>query len=196
MSNESCNIIHFPITNEVSDRIAKTENIITSIKPYNILDIGGVEYRTICENNKIEYTSINLEQGQMYGTGGYNIDNKTLFYDGRNLQFNHNSFELVMVNFVLHHASNNTLFLLQQIHNITSKYVLIGEDLAALDYDVNWHNRNHEHQPGGIFRSDEEWQILFKLYNLKLITQYVIHRIDDINPNHIYRCLYLLEKIV
>ena len=196
MSNKIYNIIHFPITSEVSDRIAKTENIITSIKPSKILDIGGVEYRSICENHKIDYTSINLEQAQTYGTGGYNIDNKTLCYDGRNLPFNENSFELVIVNFVLHHASNNTLFLLQQIQNITSKYVLIGEDLSELNYNIRWHNRNHEHQPGGIFRSDEEWRILFNLYNLKLITQYVIHRTDDINPNHIYRCLYLLEKII
>ena len=196
MSSKSYNIIHFPITSEISDRIAKTENIITSIKPSKILDIGGVEYRSICENNQIDYTSINLDQAQTYGTGGYNIDNKTLCYDGRNLPFNENSFDLIIVNFVLHHASNNTLFLLQQIQNITSKYVLIGEDLSELNYNIKWHNRNHEHQPGGLFRSDEEWRILFNLYNLKLITQYVIHRTDDINPNHIYRCLYLLEKII
>jgi SAM-dependent methyltransferase len=195
MSNETYNIIHFPVTTHVYDRIINTENIITNIQPSNILDIGGVEYRSICKKNNIEYTSVNLEQAQTTGTGGYTIDNKTLCYDGRNLSFNDNSFDLVIVNFVLHHASNNTLFLLQQIKNITSKYVLIGEDLSELNYNIKWHNRNHQHQPGGIFRSDEEWRILFNLYNLKLITQYVIHRTDDINPDHIYRCLYLLEKI-
>ena len=104
-------------------------------------------------------------------------------------------FDLVIVNFVLHHASNNTLFLLEQIRNISSKYILIGEDLSELNYDLKWHHRNYIHQPGGIFRSDEEWQILFKLYNLELKEQYIIHRTDDIDNTHIYRCLYILEKI-
>jgi hypothetical protein len=59
---------------------------------------------------------------------------------------------------------------------------------------MRWHKRNFIHQPGGVFRSDEEWKTLFKLYGLKLREQYIIHRMDDINPKHIYRCLYLLEK--
>jgi hypothetical protein len=117
-----------------------------------------------------------------------------LTYDGRKLPFSHNEFDLIIVNFVLHHASNNTLFLLEQIKNISSKYILIGEDLSELNYDLSWHKRNYDHQPGGIYRSDEEWQILFKLFNMKLLKQYIIHRDDDINKNHIYRCMYLLEK--
>ena len=150
--------------------------------------------RNISKNN-IKYVCIDLDSPQQTGQGGYHKDNDGLTYDGRNLPFKKNEFELIIVNFVLHHASNNTLYLLEQIKNISSKYVLIGEDLSELNYSIKWHNRNHKHQPGGIFRSNEEWQIIFKLYNLHLTHQYVIHRDDDIDLEHIYRCLYLLEKI-
>lgn len=149
----------------------------------------------MCNKNNITYTSIELETPQNTGKGGYHKDSYTLTYNGRDLPFNNNSFDLIIVNFVFHHASNNTLFLLDQIKNITSKYILIGEDLSELNYEMDWHKRNFIHQPGGMFRSDEEWKTLFKLINLKLITQYIIRRIGDINKNNVYRCLYLLEKL-
>jgi len=175
------------------DRIEKTKEIICDLNPSKVLDIGGKDYKDFCQKNNIEYTCIDLLTPQKTGQGGYNKDINGLTYDGRHLPFGPKQFDLVIINFVLHHASNNTLFLLEQIKNISSKYILIGEDLSELDYDIEWHYRNYIHQPGGVFRSDEEWQILFKLFGMKLITQYVIHRSDDINPKHIYRCLYLLE---
>ena len=69
-------------------------------------------------------------------------------------------------------------------------------DISELNYDMEWHKRNFTHQPGGIFRSDEEWRIIYKLYNLTLIHQYIIHRDDDKDKNKIYRCYYLLENAV
>jgi hypothetical protein len=187
-------VLHFKKTSSVSDRIEKTKLIISNLQPTSILDIGGNDYKDFCFLNNISYTCIDLERPQKTGQGGYNKDKDGLTYNGRDLPFNTNQFDLVIVNFVLHHASNNALFLLEQIRNISSKYVLIGEDLAELNYDLKWHYRNYIHQPGGIFRSDEEWQILFKLYNLNLKQQYIIHRTDDIDNKHIYRCLYILEK--
>ena len=189
------NIIHFSKVSSVQDRINKTMEIILKLNPSTILDIGGKDYMQFCLNHNINYTCIDLQTPQKTGEGGYNKDKNGLTYDGRNLPFNSNEFDLIIVNFVLHHASNNTLFLLDQIKNISKKYILIGEDLSELNYDIKWHYRNYKHQPGGVFRSDEEWQILFKLYSLKLTDQYIIHRTDDINLKHIYRCLYLVEKI-
>ena len=189
------NIIHFSKVSSVQDRINKTMEIILKLNPSTILDIGGNDYMQFCLNHNINYTCIDLQTPQKTGEGGYNKDKKGLTYDGRNLPFNSNEFDLIIVNFVLHHASNNTLFLLDQIKNISKKYILIGEDLSELNYDIKWHYRNYKHQPGGVFRSDEEWQILFKLYSLNLTDQYIIHRTDDINLKHIYRCLYFLEKL-
>ena len=185
--------IHFPIAKNKNARKKRTEKIILNLHPKSVLDIGGNEYKKFCKKMNIKYTCIDLEEPQKTGEGGYYKD--MLVYDGRNLPFNHNNFDLVIINFVFHHASNNALFLLKQIKNITKKYILIGEDLSELNYDIKWHNRNHKHQPGGLFRSDEEWKILFKLYNLKLLKQYIIHRTDDIDNNHIYRSMYLLKKI-
>lgn len=187
-------IIHFPRVSSVTDRIERTKNIILGLNPTRILDIGGNNYKDFCVKNSINYVCIDLVNPQKTGQGGYHKDNDGLTYDGRNLPFNKDEFDLIIVNFVLHHAANNTLFLLEQIKNISSKYILIGEDLSELNYDLKWHRRNYIHQPGGVFRSDEEWKRLFTLYGMKLIQQYIINRKDDINTKHIYRCLYLLEK--
>ena len=187
-------IIHFPSTTDVYDRIVQTKNIILKLNPKRLLDIGGADYLNLCKKHNISYTSLNLTTPQGNGTGGYHKNEATILYNGRDIPFPKNSFDLIVINFVLHHASNNTLYLLQQIKDISTKYILIGEDLSEINYDIKWHNRNHNHQPGGLYRSDEEWKILFNLYNLDLIAQYIIHRSDDINKNHIYRCIYLLEK--
>jgi len=186
--------IHFPSTSDCMYRRKKTEDIILTLDPSSVLDIGGVEYEKVCQTKDIKYTSINIDSPQSTGQGGYHRTSNTLVYNGRDLPFKKNMFDLVIVNFVLHHTANSTLFLLKQIHNISSKYVLIGEDLSELQYDIKWHKRNYDHQPGGVYRSDEEWRILFKLFKLKLKTQYIIHRDDDNDSNNIYRCLYLLEK--
>ena len=191
---EKHKVIHFPRVSSVMDRIEKTKGIILELKPTRILDIGGNNYKDFCLKNNIQYICIDLAKPQETGKGGYHRDKDGLVYDGRNLPFTTGEFDLVIVNFVLHHASNNTLFLLEQIKNISSKHILIGEDLSELNYDLKWHYRNYIHQPGGVFRSDEEWQRLFVLYDMKLTHQYIINRKDDINPKHIYRCLYLLEK--
>ena len=193
---DSFEIVHFPSTASVHDRIAKTKDIILSLAPKTLLDIGGADYLNLCKKHNIEYTTINLETPQTTGGGGYHKAEGTILYNGRDLPFSKNSFDLIVINFVLHHASNNTLHLLKQIRDISARYVLIGEDLSELDYDLKWHKRNYAHQPGGVFRSDEEWRILFNFYNLTLLKQFVIHRDDDINKDHVYRCLYLLEKSV
>jgi SAM-dependent methyltransferase len=195
--SDSHKIFYFPRVDDkfgVQNRIERTKRIIDGLNVSSILDIGGRDFKEYCSNTGKLYTCIDLERPQKTGQGGYFKDKDGLTYDGRNLPFGENEFDLVIVSFVLHHASNNTLFLLEQIKKISKRYIIIGEDLSELDYDLKWHKRNFIHQPGGVFRSDEEWQILFKLYGLKLQTQYMILRSDDINPRHIYRCLYILEK--
>ena len=192
---EPNNIITFNSIN-YKDRIEKTKELILDLKlkkGSKILDIGGKQFNDFCDKNNYKYFCIDLHESQKTGTGGYNKAEYCASYDGRNLPYQKNEFDLVIVNFVLHHAAHNTLYLLNQIANITSKYVIIGEDLSELNYDIRWHTRNFEHQPGGMFRSDEEWKTLFKFYNLKLIKQYNIKRKDDFTKD-IHRCMYILEK--
>jgi hypothetical protein len=197
MSHE---IIHWDSHKKWKMRLIKTENLITSLnlpEGAQILDIGGRDYTKYCKNKKYLYTSIDLaENGVGGGTnGGWGGRKKGVIgYNGRDLPFNEPIFDLIIIGFVFHHANNNTLFLLEQIKNTSKKYILIGEDLSGLDYEDEWYTRNFDHEPRGIFRSDEEWQILFKLYKLKLLKQYIIHQDDDLSTNKIYRCLYLLQK--
>jgi SAM-dependent methyltransferase len=176
-------------------RINKTKDIIKNLKlkqGSKILDIGGNNYVDFCKNNNYDYTMIDLKSPQKTGGGGYYSGGLT--YDGRNLPFKKNTFDLVIVSFVFHHASNNTLFLLKQIKDISRKYILVGEDLSELNYPMEWHKRNFEHQPGGVFRSDEEWKELFNLYNLKLIKQFAINHEDEKHlGEYIFRTIYLLE---
>ena len=56
-----------------------------------------------------------------------------LFYDGRSLPFGEDAFDVVILSFVLHHAAENTLVLLRQVRTIASSWLLVGEDVAALD---------------------------------------------------------------
>jgi len=186
-------VIHFPSTSNVNDRIKRTEKIILDLSVGSVADIGGADYFKLCEKNGISYTSLNIGEPQKTGTGGYHKASFTLTYDGKHIPLAADSVDLVIVNFVLHHTPDNALDLLSQIKNIAKKYVLIGEDIAALDYEINWHKRNFQHQPGGIFRSDGEWQTLFKMYDMHLIKQFIVHRDDDKNKDRIYRCIYLLE---
>ena len=91
------NIIHFSKVSSVQDRINKTMEIILKLNPSTILDIGGKDYMQFCLNHNITYTCIDLQTPQKTGEGGYNKDKKGLTYDGRNLPFNSNEFDLIIV---------------------------------------------------------------------------------------------------
>ena len=177
------------------DRKDRTESIIADLlvdkQTPKILDIGGVDFLSAAESRGWEYVTIDLEKPQSVGTGGYQ-SSTLLKYDGKTLPFESNTFDLVNVGFVLHHASENTLGLLKQIKSISRKHVIIGEDVAAQDYPMSWHKRNWSHHPGGMFRSDEEWRHLFELFGMKLIASYGVRRIDD-PDDRLYRAIYVLD---
>jgi SAM-dependent methyltransferase len=162
-----------------------------------ILDVGGNNFTEYCRTKGFIYTKVDLETPQRVGTGGYFGDEDSIKYDGRNLPFSDKSYDCVIVSFVLHHASENTLHLIKSIMGISRKYIIIGEDLCSLAHPLKWQHRCFEHQPGGIFRSDEEWRTIFKLYNLTLEKAIKLRFNRDIefgNPlDNVYRILYQLR---
>lgn len=196
------NIVHLPTVKDWRERIEKTKDIITSLNlplQSKILDIGGHEYDDYCKKHNFQYSMIDLKVPLKNDSGWHGKKKGCFLYDGRNLPFEPMTFDLILICFVFHHASHNTLFLLKQIRNITKRYIIVGEDITELFYPIEWHKRNFEHQLGGLFRSDEEWKILFDLFGFKLIKQYIIRQYDEEpifvkSPNTIYRSLYLLEK--
>jgi SAM-dependent methyltransferase len=165
-------------------------------KNSKILDIGGNNFKRFCKENKYNYTMIDLETPQKYGNSGYFAGGLT--YDGRNLPFKNNSFDVIIVSFVLHHTCSNTIYLLKQIRNISKQYIIICEDLCAIDYPIEWHNRCFTHQPNGIFRSDEEWKFLFNCVELYVVDILNIRFESDVNfsnpYDYVYRIQYTLSK--
>lgn len=182
-------------SNNFKDRKNRTEgliaNLLNRVENPRILDIGGVDFQNMAELRGWEYVTIDLENAQTVGTGGYQ-SSSAMKYDGKVLPFESNTFDLINVGFVLHHASENTLGLLKQIKAISRKYVIIGEDVAAQDYPMSWHERNWIHHPGGLFRSDVEWRQLFEIFNLKLLETYGVRRLDD-PDDRLYRAIYILD---
>lgn len=180
-----------------ADRKQRTWSVLRELLPaprgFAMLDIGGVDFAKMAAEAGWHYNSIDIEIPQQHGTGGYQSDAQ-LTYDGRNLPFEKDSYDVVNVGFVLHHAAQNTLPLLMQVARIARKYVLIGEDVADVDYPLAWHERNHQHQPGGIFRSMQEWEILFRCCGMEPLVKYVVHRSDDLDART-YRCVYVLARL-
>lgn len=186
-----------PKSNEVADRIKRAETLIRELglaKGSSVLDLGGCEYKNFCSSLGFSYTTLNLSQPLTSGTGGYTVDKDTILYDGKTLPFEKNAFDLIICNFVLHHAAENTLQLLRQMASVSKQYILIGEDLSELDYGAQWHKRNFDHQPGGLYRSNQEWLELFSLFGLECLVLGHIQRKDDEVPGKMYRVLYLLQK--
>ena len=165
-----------------------------------VLDIGGDNFGALAAQHGWEYVTIDLATPQQMGTGGHR--ETMLTYDGRTLPFAPNSFDIVILSFVLHHAAENTLPLLKQVRAIATGYVLVGEDLASQQHPLAWHRRNFAHHPGGLFRSDAEWRALFGLHGLRLEGAYAIRNAHDLYVElpleeynaHVYRILYLLRS--
>lgn len=180
---------------DYNDRKLRTQSLLTTllagIATPTVLDIGGKDYEGYARANGWLYHSIDLDVPQGVGTGKHQKDT-TYTYDGKTLPFSAGSYDLILLSFVLHHASENTLTLLKQCKQISRQYVIVGEDVAAQDYPMKWHERNWVHHPGGIFRSDEEWRQLFELLGFKTREIHCIRRADDID-SRFYRMLYVIK---
>ena len=208
----SHSVVELPLVENVKeayvDRVKQTEKILDCYflpMGAKVLDIGGKEYVDYCKERNYEYIMLELEKRQSNSSsykgpeyrGKSHRHEDAVVYDGRNIPFEDEKFDLVIANFVFHHAAENTLFLLKQIKKISKGPVMVGEDLSCVTYPLSWHERNHKHQAGGLFRSDEEWQELFKIYGYNIEKQYIIRRkvTGGWNGDHsedIYRTIYQL----
>ena len=186
---EPANFLRLPYITKMLDSLYLKEGA-------RILDFGGNQFSEYCKKNNYIYTMIDLEKPQKNGTGGYFGGGLT--YDGRTIPFEKDSFDVIIISFVLHHASSNCIHLLKQLKNITTNYLIICEDLCGIDYPIKWHERCFKHQKEGIFRSDEEWKFIFESLGLHLIDTLNIRCKRDkefSDPyKHIYRIQYTLSK--
>jgi len=174
-----------------------------------ILDVGGGSgiMGNYAKGNGWAYTTIDLATPQEQGSGFNHergLHNESLTYDGQHLPFSAASYDVVIMSFMLHHAAENTLGLLKQVQSIATNFVLIGEDLASQEHPVAWHERNFQHQPDGVFRSDTEWRQLFELVGLKVDSAFAVlwrkeiecALSDEEYDSKVYRALYMLRSKV
>lgn len=158
-----------------------------------ILDLGGSCYHEdFLNDSDADYAMIDLDKKMDKTGGGYNAHPAGNTYNGRDLPYKENEFDIIHIGFVLHHASENTLYLLEQVNRISSSFVVILEDLSEVNYPDAWHRRNFEHQVGGVFRSDDEWRRLFVLLGYSLKEAVAIRREDDAGPQ-VFRAMYVLS---
>lgn len=80
-------------------------------------------------------------------------------YDGSTLKYPNDSFDIVIFSYVLHHAADDTIRLLQDARKIARKFVIILEDNKDTKGDLIWAFR---HDKSGTFRGLKEWRNLFK----------------------------------
>lgn len=81
-------------------------------------------------------------------------------FDGVRVPEASRSFELVVLNSVLHHAAANAPALLLEAARVTTRHVLVFEDLAIPD-DPRIMARHRLHDPNGTFRTSAEWEERF-----------------------------------
>ena len=115
--------------------------------------------------------------------------------DGQNLPFEDNSFDVVLINYVLHHCQNPEE-LLKEAKRV-SKRIIIFEDLPE---GILAKLRCKIHQiifPGGKktfnFKKEEEWKKIFDKLALKIIAEnQVFTKFSWLDP--IKRIRFVLEK--
>ena len=96
-------------------------------------------------------------------------------YDGKNIPFPENSFDLVLINYVLHHAENPEALLIEA-KRVAKNKIIIFEDLPEgffskiycklhqLSFDKLFRNPSKTS-----FRTEENWEKIFKELGLNVI---------------------------
>lgn len=118
--------------------------------------------------------------------------------DGKTVPFKDDFFDIVLINYVLHH-SKDPIPLLKEAKRVTSDKIIVFEDLSegvltnlicqvhSISYNYFFQKNNQR----GKFLNDENWKKIFTDLGLRLISE---KRVSSIfNP--VKKKLFVLEKI-
>jgi len=95
--------------------------------------------------------------------------------NGKDLSFSENSFDVILISYVLHHAKD-PLYLLKEAKRVSRKRIIIFEDLAedflsnlvcklhGLSYEIF-----HRQKNPSSFKSEKEWEKVFRNLGLKIV---------------------------
>jgi len=118
-------------------------------------------------------------------------------FDGKSIPFKDKEFETSILMFVLHHT-DYTKELLKECIRVTSKRIIIGEDIMVNTLDRILGNIHLGTSPWSKsrngFKTDKGWQRLFVKNNLKLVKTVTISRCAyPVYP--VQRKIYVLESV-
>lgn len=118
-------------------------------------------------------------------------------FDGRNLPFADKSVDMAMLIFVLHHADDPSVLLLEA-SRVAREAVLVVEDTPTTAFDVKWgsmHIRSFSKRHGipwsGKIRTEEEWRQLFHFWGLELKSAHRLKRFERLPP--VSRTAFVLQ---
>lgn len=101
--------------------------------------------------------------------------------DGTHLEYESDSFDMVIFNYVLHHAADSTIPLLRDAHRIARRYVIVTEDPKESAQDRLW---AYKHDARGTFRGLREWRELFALVGFSTVLETSLD--DHVHTRHFF----------
>lgn len=136
--------------------------------PVDVLDVGGgqgslgVLVRSAVPAVPLTWDCIDVTPSS--SCGGFN---------GRTLPRSNSSKDVVVFNFVLHHAADKTISLLKEALRVSRRYVVVAEDLKgggdAAPLTRTQAAQLARHEWLGTFRGGEEWHALFGVLGLRVV---------------------------
>jgi len=119
-------------------------------------------------------------------------------FDGFHIPFPDNSFDIVLISYVLHHAKKPEI-LVREAKRVSGEKIIIYEDLPE-GFLSKLRCRLHQvsyniFQKGSFwnFKTKKEWEELFKKLGLKIVSEKKVFttRFDLLDP--VYRIIFFLE---
>lgn len=169
------------------------------IKPgAKVLDVGcgSAEVAFFMEKKGYDFSNIDIGDFRAYATKHFDL------YDGLKINFPDSTFDLVSINFVLHHVPNEKKkLLLAEAMRVSRRYVFILEDTPRnfIDRMISnfhgWYFRRTINSTESFgFYSQGDWEKLFAGMNYSVVKSQRLSRFCRNKKEPYARSLFILEK--
>ena len=166
-------------------------------KGSKILDFGcgpGIITKALQEYFQAEILGVDVQDTRV-------ADVPFRMYDGLNLPFQDEEFDITFISYVLHHVKDLER-VLNEAKRVSRDKIIIYEDLPegffsklrCLFHDLSYNMFFQKDRQKFNFKTKKEWEELFRKLDLELIFEKKVSatKIDFIDP--VYRALFVLEK--